>query len=128
MATITLPKGMRASSERIHSCSGVAFSVTTALARCRLLRAPWISNVRRYASPRQLISPSRACPPLECWVGTRPSQAAICRPCLNSRALCRRSVPAGHLFASDFLAYLDAFAHSQLAHLKAAGSTPFVQP
>ncbi len=32
---ITLPKGMRPSSERIHNCSGVAFSVATALARCR---------------------------------------------------------------------------------------------
>lgn len=51
MATSTLPKGMRPSSERIHRCSGVAFSIITALARCRLLCAPWISRVRKYASP-----------------------------------------------------------------------------
>ena len=54
MATITLPKGMRPSRVRIHNCSGVAFSVETVLSRCRLLRAPWISRVRRYASPLQL--------------------------------------------------------------------------
>src|SRR5450432_3631940 len=43
-------------------------------------RAPWISSVRKYASPRLLIPSSVGLPPLELWRGTRPSQAETCRP------------------------------------------------
>src|SRR3546814_3974155 len=39
MATSTLPNGSRRASSQIHSCSGVARSVATAWARCKLLRA-----------------------------------------------------------------------------------------
>ena len=39
-------------------------------------RAPWISNVRKYVSPR-LLMPSRfVLPPEEFWRGTSPSHAA----------------------------------------------------
>jgi len=47
VATNTLSKGFRRAICRIHICSGVYLSTLTALARCRLLRAPWISSVRR---------------------------------------------------------------------------------
>jgi hypothetical protein len=44
---------------------------------------PWINNVRRYLSPRLVILPSWTLPPVEYCRGTRPSQAAKCRPLLN---------------------------------------------
>ena len=37
--------------------------------------APWISSVRRYASPRLVIVPRFVLPPEECCRGTTPSQA-----------------------------------------------------
>jgi hypothetical protein len=39
----------------------------------------------RIAMAGDLIQPGM--PAAECWVGTRPSHADICRPCLNSPAL-----------------------------------------
>ena len=47
-------------------------------------RAPWISSVRRYASPRLLIPSSVGLPPLECCRGTSPNQADTWRPCRSS--------------------------------------------
>src|SRR5690606_37392770 len=47
IATSTLPKGRRLARSRIQICSGLALSAAMALARCRLLLAPWISRVRR---------------------------------------------------------------------------------
>jgi len=56
-------------------------------ALCRMAeRAPWISKVRRYTSPRLLIPKSNGLPPLELWRGTRPSQAYNWRPLLKLRA------------------------------------------
>jgi hypothetical protein len=43
-------------------------------------RAPWMNNVRRYASPRLLMPNRRALPPLKCCRGTSRNQAANCRP------------------------------------------------
>jgi hypothetical protein len=47
-------------------------------------RAPWINSLRNYRSPRLLIPNNRVCPPVECYLGTNPSQAANWRPCLNT--------------------------------------------
>src|SRR5690606_9368582 len=47
IATSTLPKGRRLARSRIQISSGPALSAAVALARCRLLLAPWISRVRR---------------------------------------------------------------------------------
>src|ERR1700674_4282477 len=46
-------------------------------------RAPWISNVRRYTSPRLLIPPIFTLPPVPSWRGTMPSQAGTCRAFLK---------------------------------------------
>src|SRR5882757_2365745 len=46
-------------------------------------RAPRTSRVRRYASPRLVMCPKRALPPVEYCRGTRPSQAANCRALVN---------------------------------------------
>ena len=43
-----------------------------------------MSRVRRYASPCAVMRPRRVLPPVERWRGTSPSQAANCRPFLNS--------------------------------------------
>lgn len=51
---------------------------------CITALAPWFSNVRRYESPRLLIPSKTFRPPLECCLGTRPSQEDNCRPFLNS--------------------------------------------
>ena len=45
------------------------------------------SRVLKYGSPRLVMCPSRVLPPVEYWRGTRPSQAANCRPFLKSRPL-----------------------------------------
>ena len=66
----------RSSSPSIHLFTG-------ALRRCAVQsaeRAPWISNVRRYASPRLLMPNSTVLPPVDSCLGTKPSQAASCRP------------------------------------------------
>jgi hypothetical protein len=48
---------------------------------CRMTaRGPWMSSVRRYVSPRLLIPCKFVLPPDECCLGTKPSQAASCRP------------------------------------------------
>lgn len=47
MAASTLPIGICPDRSFINFCSGVAFSLAAALARCTLLRAPWISGVRK---------------------------------------------------------------------------------
>src|SRR6202789_1263256 len=52
-------------------------------ARCKTERAPWISKVRRYTSPRLLIPSKVDLPPLEHCRGTNPSQAESCRPFLK---------------------------------------------
>ena len=46
-------------------------------------RAPCISKPRTYASPRLLIPNNCARPPVECWRGTSPNQAANSRPLRN---------------------------------------------
>ncbi len=42
----------------------------------------WSSRLRN----GRMRHSGKVCPPLECWVGTRPSQADSCRPFLNSLA------------------------------------------
>ena len=43
-------------------------------------RAPWISSLRRYESPRLLMPSSRFLPPVPCCLGVNPSEAARSRP------------------------------------------------
>ena len=50
-------------------------------------RAPWISSLRIYLSPRLVMPRSLALPPVENCRGTRPSQAERSRPCANASAL-----------------------------------------
>ena len=49
-------------------------------------RAPWISRVRRYGSPRLLMPRSLTFPPVPDWRGTGPRKAANSRPERNVRA------------------------------------------
>lgn len=58
-------------------------------------RAPRMSSVRRYRSPRLLILRRRVLPPEESWRGTRPNQAASCRPFLKARTSPMSSTHAG---------------------------------
>lgn len=44
--------------------------------------APWTINVRKYVSPRLVMPSNSGLSPLECCLGTRPSQAANCRALL----------------------------------------------
>src|SRR6266545_3908698 len=46
-----------------------------------------MSRVRRYTSPCLLMPSSLVLPPEKSWAGTRPSQAASCRPFLKLWAL-----------------------------------------
>lgn len=46
-------------------------------------RAPWMSSVRTEVCPPVLMPSQVGLPPLECWRGTRPSQAASWRPFLK---------------------------------------------
>ena len=49
-------------------------------------RAPWISRVRKYRSPRLLIPKSLIFPPVPDWRGTKPKKAANSRPERNDLA------------------------------------------
>ncbi len=53
------------------------------LAALSAARAPCISNMRIYLSPRLLIPPSLFLPPLEYCLGVKPSHADMSRPLLN---------------------------------------------
>ena len=54
--------------------------------RTRWQKAPWISSVRRYRSPRLLMPSSVGFPPVERCCGTMPSQVASSRPLRHSAA------------------------------------------
>ena len=82
IATRTTLVGLRAS----KACTQPDRSSLRALVQRRTARAPWTSNRLRYLSPRFDIRPSRSLPPLEFCLGTRPSQAASCRPDWNCDA------------------------------------------
>lgn len=82
IATRTTLVGLRAS----KACTQPDRSSLRALVQRRTARAPWTSNRLRYLSPRFDMRPSRFLPPLEFCLGTRPSQAASCRPDWNCDA------------------------------------------
>ena len=52
------------------------------------LLAPMISRRRRDRSPIFVVAPSLCLPPVECWRGVSPSQAAKSRPLRNAEAIC----------------------------------------
>lgn len=75
--------GFRRAQAALLVCNPETAPIGLRLARYTTERAPWIRRVRRYESPRLLIPNSRVFPPLECCLGTKPNQAANCRPFLK---------------------------------------------
>src|SRR4030095_16947359 len=78
-ATVATRAGLRDS----RSASQRSTDLGLRFARLMSEVMPTISSLRRYLSPIFDILPSRSLPPLECWSGVRPSQAANCRPDRN---------------------------------------------
>ena len=78
-ATRTSIGGLRATMRAIHEPAGAPLRATqlaTAL-------APMISRRRRVHSPIFEVAPSFCLPPVECWSGVSPTQAAKSRPRLK---------------------------------------------
>src|SRR4051812_45400173 len=76
-AAICQPERSRSTHSQLEILSERRCAVSTAEL------AAWMSNVRRYVSPRLVILPSLALPPLECCLGVSPIQAPNCAPLLN---------------------------------------------
>src|SRR3712207_5257639 len=74
-ATVTDRAGRRSSSPRTHAPA----ALFQAPARYAIEVAPSTSNLRISRLPALVIRPRRVLPPVECWRGTNPSQAAKCR-------------------------------------------------
>ncbi len=91
-ATRTSRGGLRSI---IRASQGSAPVVLRALHRTTLL-APMISNRLSERSPIFVVAPRRCLPPVECYRGTRPSQAAKSRP--------RRNVSGGGARATSAVA------------------------
>src|SRR3954464_6047182 len=78
-ATVTCRTGRRSSSPRTHAPAAL-FHCS---ARYTIEVAPSTSKVRICRLPVLVILPRRVLPPLECWRGTNPSQAAKWRALLK---------------------------------------------
>ena len=81
-------------SRLLNQPSGLTWFVAAKMAE----RAPWMSSVRKYASPRLLIPSSVGLPPLELWRGTKPNQTETCRPL---RKLCASATEATSALAAS---------------------------
>ena len=75
-ATATSMRGLRASILASHG----SFVLPRRTAQRTTAMAPVISSRLKSRWPIFDILPSRGLPPVECWRGTRPSQAAKSRP------------------------------------------------
>jgi len=81
-ATIATFLGRRDSTPLSHGSS----SRSARLCAADTVRAPWISSVLKYGSPRLLIPSSLTRPPVPDCCGTRPRKAANSRPERKLRA------------------------------------------
>src|SRR5215213_5567292 len=78
-ATVTSRTGRRSSSPRTHAPAALFHCP----ARYTIGVAPSTRSLRISRLPAFVIRPRRVLPPVECWLGTRPSQAAKCRALLK---------------------------------------------
>ena len=78
-------------SATVASRAGRRPSTPAALSHCPARKAidvaPRTSEVRTVLLPALVMRPNHALPPVECWRGTKPSQAAKCRALLNKPML-----------------------------------------